>query len=395
MEEDLNQKWHDALLRHQIFALRVAGSIRNEVNNLLSATEKEIADQIQSMLAGDTTYTPSRLAKAQTALRKIKIIRSAGWDKADKVLTQNMTDFAVSEAEFLSTGIQTIVPVMLELEVPSAERLKALVREKPFEGRTLKEWAKSLRATDLRRMEDQIKIGLVQGEDSVRLARRIVGTVSLKGSDGVFELTRRNAEAITRTAVNYYSNAVRETWLADNSDLFTEELFVATLDSRTTPQCRSLDGKTFPIGKGPIPPLHFSCRSLRVASINGEAIGNRPAKPFTEKMFAKEFSNGEFSSRDALPRGMKDAYDSYARKRIREMTEIIPAKVTYQQWLGRQSVAFQDDVLGPTRGKLFRGGKVKLDKFVDRTGKTIPLAKLAKTDAAAFRAAGLDTGDYL
>jgi SPP1 gp7 family putative phage head morphogenesis protein len=244
-------------------------------------------------------------------------------------------------------------------------------------------------------MEDQIKIGLVQGEDSVRLARRIVGTVSLKGSDGVFELTRRNAEAITRTAVNYYSNAVRETWLADNSDLFTEELFVATLDSRTTPQCRSLDGKTFPIGKGPIPPLHFSCRSLRVASINGEAIGNRPAKPFTEKMFAKEFSNGEFSSRDALPRGMKDAYDSYARKRIREMTEIIPAKVTYQQWLGRQSVAFQDDVLGPTRGKLFRGGKVKLDKFVDRTGKTIPLAKLAKTDAAAFRAAGLDTGDYL
>jgi hypothetical protein len=76
------------------------------------------------------------------------------------------------------------------------------------------------------------------------------------------------------------------------------------------------------------------------------------------------------------------------------MTEILPAKISYQQWFSRQSVAFQNDVLGPTRAKLFRTGRVTLDKFVNRRGDEILLADLAASDAAAFRAAGLDPGKF-
>ena len=72
----------------------------------------------------------------------------------------------------------------------------------------------------------------------------------------------------------------------------------------------------------------------------------------------------------------------------------IPAKVTYGEWLARQSVEFQDDVLGVTRGRLFRKGGLKLTKFVSRTGDEIPLSELARREADAFRAAGLDPTDF-
>jgi SPP1 gp7 family putative phage head morphogenesis protein len=268
----------------------------------------------------------------------------------------------------------------------------------PFEGRTLKQWSKTLRSGELQRIDDHIKIGLVQGETGDQMARRLVGDYRLKGKGGVFEMTRQKAEATVRTAVNSYSNSAREMFLAENSDLFGEEIYVATLDSRTTPICRSLDGKKFPVGQGPIPPLHFNCRSIRVASITGEALGNRPAKPFTERQFVQQFAKqeglGKISSRDKLPYGWKTKYDSFAGRRVREMTEILPAKISYQQWLTRQSVGFQNDVLGPTRAKLFRTGKLTLDKFVNRRGDEIPLADLAASDAAAFRAAGLDPGRF-
>jgi SPP1 gp7 family putative phage head morphogenesis protein len=391
--------WFDAILRHRIYSMRVGGSIRNSVNEILDATEADIARRIRDALRGDVVYTPSRLAKAQAALKRIRVIRSAAWAKSNETLSQGLIDFMKHEGEYFGSALETVVPVVLQTALPSTSLLKSLVKSKPFEGRTLKEWASTLQKVDLRRIEDQVKIGLVRGEDSDAIARRIVGTVALKGRDGALQVTRNNAEAIVRTAVNAFSNTAHEEFLKENSDLFDEEIFVATLDSRTTPLCRSLDGEKYPVGEGPIPPLHFNCRSMRVASINGEALGMRPAKPFTERMmvqdYAKQEGLGDISSRDKLPRGAKGGYDDYASKRIREMTGQVPAKTTYQDWLSGQSAAFQNDVLGPTRGKLFRSGGLELRNFVDRSGGTTTLSDLAAKDASAFKAAGLDPGEFL
>lgn len=394
IEENVNQEWLDALLRHQIYSLRVAGAIRNKVNELLRKTEDEIATQIREGLRGDLTFTPTRLAKAEKALKKVKALRNAGWDRVDTELFSQLLQYAKEEAVFLARALETVVPVLLETNLPSPQSLQTMVKTHPFEGRTLKEWSKSLRASDLRRIEDQVKIGLTRGESSDRIARRIIGTAKLKGVDGVTQITRRGAEAIIRTAVSSYSNETREAFFEGNADLFTNELFVATLDGRTTAICRSLDGKRFKIHEGPIPPLHFSCRSIRVAAISSEAIGNRPARTYTQRALLREFGKqeglGNITARSNLPRGHKGEFDSFAARRIREMTEVLPAKVSYQEWLMRQPAAFQNDILGVTKGKLFRQGGLTLDKFVDAKGKEFTLSQLARRDMDAFIAAGLD-----
>jgi SPP1 gp7 family putative phage head morphogenesis protein len=272
------------------------------------------------------------------------------------------------------------------------------VTSKPFEGRVLKEWADDLKRADLARIEQSLKIGLVQGESANQIARRVIGTKKVLGRDGVTQITRHQMAAIVRTAVIHVSNQAKREFYKENSDLFDEELYVATLDSRTTPVCRAEDGKKYPIGEGPIPPLHIGCRSLRVALLNGTALGTRPVREFTNKQLLREFSQGRgikiATKRSKLPYGMKGQFDDFARKRVRELTGTIDAKVTYQDWLGRQSIQFQNDVLGTTRARLFRKGDVTLDRFVNRQGDQIPLSNLAVLNKKAFTDAGLNPEDF-
>lgn len=62
----------------------------------------------------------------------------------------------------------------------------------------------------------------------------------------------------------------------------------------------------------------------------------------------------------------------------------VPDKTTYQEWLKKQSVARQNEVLGVTKAQLFRDGKLTLDKFVSPTGHVYTLDQLKERNAKAF-----------
>ena len=185
-----------------------------------------------------------------------------------------------------------------------------------------------------------------------------------------------------------------------NSSVFENEQYVSVLDSLTSAICRSLDGKIFPIGQGAMPPVHWNCRSVRVAYFDDQNLAERPAKASTERRMVREYAEKNKitpipKTRDALPYGTKGSYDTYARGRVRELTGQVPASVNYQEWLGRQSVEFQEDVLGKTKAKLYRDGNLKLDKFVNRAGDELTLSELAQREAQAFRSAGLNPDEFI
>ena len=62
---------------------------------------------------------------------------------------------------------------------------------------------------------------------------------------------------------------------------------------------------------------------------------------------------------------------------------------TYADWLKRQSGARQDEVLGATRGKLMRDGKLELSEMYSNKGVFLTLDQLRGRDAEAFKRAGL------
>jgi SPP1 gp7 family putative phage head morphogenesis protein len=394
-----NEQYFDALIRHQIHLLRMAGSVSNRIVELLNKNEKDIVERVKrSMKFSTKGPTPANLRRAVALKKAIQEIREPMWEEIQKIWDSEMKDLTKEEVLFLSNSMQTVLPVLIAANTPPFSTLTSLVNNNPFHGKTLKEWGKNIALSDLNRITDSIRIGIVQGENSNTIARRIVGTVSLRGQDGTTQITRRAAIGITRTATTAFSNMAKNEFSLANSDIVEKELYSATLDAVTTAICRSLDGKLFPLGEGYFPPLHFNCRSVRIAVLNDTVLGERPSVPVAEKRLVREFTRKNnlplTSSRSRLPRGTKGAFDRFARQRSRELIGQVPAKVSYQEWLTRQSNEFQDDVLGVTKARLFRKGGLTLDKFVNRRGDELTLSELAKKDKQAFINAGLNPENF-
>lgn len=387
MAKTANEEWFDANVRHQIFLLIFAGSLTAELLALLNASEADVARVVRSGLVDTRGLNAASVKKSAAVFKRLQRVRGAAWDKLEERVLDAFDDLAKREPEFLQRTLRAILPV-------EASVAKASVSKLPFQGRTLRGWLKDLRTTDGDHMMRAITIGLSNNESSADIARRIVGSSSVRGTNGTTQATRLAVEGLVRTATTHIGDQARQEFVLANQDLFSQELFVATLDSRTTATCRALDGKLFAFDEGPRPPLHWKCRSMRISALNGYALGNRPAKPFTEQELLREFARREGipppDRRANLPYGMKGPYDKFHRLRVRELTGTVPSKVSFQDWISGQSAQFQDDVLGKTRARLFRRGGLKLDRFVDRQWREIPLSQLADMERQAFIKAGLD-----
>lgn len=370
------------------------------MNALLDRTEQDIAMRIRDKLRNsDGLNTPVEVRRMQALIETVKAIRSGAWTDANAFLFDEMQKLSYQEPIFAAGLMALAAPVVIETVMPPARQLKAIVSSKPFEGRLLKDWAANMEAEDIRRIQSSIQLGMVAGEDSETIARRVLGTGRLNGTDGATEMTRRQVTAITRTAVQHIANSARNDLMQDNSDILTAEIFVATLDSKTTAICRALDGKQFEIGKGPQPPLHFACRSLRIAAFDDDQLGQRPAKSSTRLQILREFSDDEdfedvIMSREDLPHGTKGRFDDFERQRIRELTGTVPAVTSYNVWLRTQTADFQNEIMGVTKAKLFRSGALSLDKYVAANGTELTLAQLSAKYADAFKAAGLDPNEF-
>lgn len=394
-----NEALLDAMVRHQTYLLRYSSFVRNRIAALLDRSERSLAQAIRDRLEGSNGLnTPKDIERLEALLAVLGGIRGEAWLEASKWLEEQMVELAYQEPINLQAMFTTVSPVVVETVAPTARLLRSIALSRPFEGRVMREWAEAMQAEDLRRIHAAVQLGMVAGEGSAAIARRVVGTGELKGTDGVTEMTRRQVQAITRTAVQHVANNARAAFMEENADIVAEEIFVATLDSRTTMVCKANDGKKFPRGKGPRPPLHWQCRSLRVAALDGDMLGNRPAKASTTQQLLREFGAehklGRMDSRKDIPHGMKTKFDVFARKRIRQLTGQVPSATSYQVWLQRQSRQFQEDTLGIAKAKLFREGGLKLEKFVAADGTELTLGQLAAKHASAFRAAGLDPQAY-
>lgn len=367
-----NELFRDALIRRQVNLQRFSGTLAADIVRLLDSVSADLRQLLVERLASivELDFGPSTTSRLRVLEGAIEKIRRDAFSGAASMWDEQMRALAKSEVAFLREALDDFSPVRLDTVLPTASQLGAIVSQQPFEGKVLRDWASNMADADLERIMSSIRIGMAQGENTQSIVRRIVGTSEFGGSDGVLQIARNDAFAITKTAVNHVANAASQAWVEANDDVFTEEAYVATLDARTTPECRALDGQVFPVGKGPKPPIHFGCRSRRIPIIGGSLIGNRPATKATEN-------------------ALKGLSKTERAAKIKELTGQVPAATNYQQWLSSQSAAFQDEVLGPERAALFREGGLTLDRFVSKSGDQFTLDQLRKREPRAFRRAGV------
>ena len=395
-----NEDYRDAALRNLVDLRRYSAGLVTRIERLLALADSELAELLNAKLPrfeGKQLELNFNSEEWRTLIFRIRDDRAAVMKELKAIVNPELPELAKLEAGRELATLASALPVEIGLQVVSLDQLRAIVSSRPFHGRLLRDWFQNLEAVDRGRITQALQIGMYQGEPTPQIVRRLIGTKAAGYSDGILSATRRDATAIVRTATNHVSNVARSYVWDANADIILVKVWTSTLDGRTSAICRARDGHAVPVGGRALPPevpalvpatatppAHINCRSTFLAVVSPEGlIGNRPFVVDTRTPDKRRVDfRKEARGTGKTEKQVRDAWNAQNIGRV-------PATTTYQDFLTRQSKSFQDEVLGPTRGKLFRTGKIKLDEYVDRRGNELTLSQLAQRKPEAFRAAGL------
>lgn len=382
-----NQKLLDSLIRHQIHLVQYSEGVSASALRLLRETETDLERIILSYATRlnnrplETKLNRRRLRNMESEVREL---RGGAWKQINQRLRSELSDLTSVEAGFYSSVLIDSIPAKVDIKKPDTAKIKQQVLSAPVQGKILRDWLASLMVADVTRIVDQMKTSLVDltlttPED---VTRQVIGTNSQNRRDGAARKSWPGATGLFATMVTRTTSAAQTAVVNENTFFVNREYYTAVIDSRTTPICMNYDGRIFEVNKGPYPPLHFRCRSLRVPYIIPGSVANRPFNNAVESTIVAEYAAdnnlGRITNRDNLPFGTKTNYEQFARRRRRAFIGQIPDRTSYAEWLKTQSVAFQNEVLGVRRGQLFRKSGLPLSKFINRRGNFLTLEQLAE-----------------
>lgn len=369
------------LLQHEIYIQRLAsGSLNAHVYPSLKETERAIIKILGDQYTGLTRAKVSKLARDVRS----EIFKDNGWIDT----TEDMTQMAIYEASFQAAVIGGGIGVTLN--VPEDKTIASFVNRSIMSLSSGKSasagvWAQYVRDNKTRQAElinGLIIKGFTDGEALGSITRKV-----RQSFDGVL---KSEAESLVRTGFNHYASQASNAMEQSNLDILEEYYYLVTFDSRTSDICINADirwnkNRFSTTENAPIPPLHYQCRTRRIAVPKGwqpsgdrASVGGQSGEE-AEELFdrrkareAKAADNQDRSPRQIKYRGKKDSRIFDAKP--------ISAKTGYQAFLRNQPRWYVNDTLGPKRAALFLDDNVPLTRFTDMTGRSLTLDEIRQRD---------------
>lgn len=346
------QLLHDVTVKFQVYLERLkAGEVR-KIDSTIRQLDVAMRKAVSSIGPG-----PSR-AKLERGLAAMRKEMEAITGKQVDTYMKTLRRFSDHALGFHTDTVNLVAPPGAPALTPASAASWAGVLNAPIQatGTLMEPFVETWGAKAIERIEGAIRVGYAQGQTTDEIVRRIRGTKANNFTDGILGgVTKRDANAMVRTSLQHVSNQAQQMVYDDNDDIIEGYIWISTLDNRTSSTCRSLDGRVFKMGKGPIPPIHINCRSTTIPKIKGVDL----------------LAVAQRASKDGP----------------------VAANETYYEWLKRQDAEFQEDVLGKTRAKLFRDGGLSAEQFsrlnLDKNFQPLTLEEMRKKNPAAFNRAGI------
>jgi SPP1 gp7 family putative phage head morphogenesis protein len=347
------QLLHDVTVRFQVYLERLKAGEVKQMDSAIRQMDTAIRRVLNEI---GNSPARSRLEKQLVNMRK-EMLDIA--DKNAETYMKTLRKFSDYSLDFHTRTIELVLPAGAPALASTANAAAwAGVLASPIQatGTLLEDFVDSWGARTVQRVESAIRTGFAQGKTVDEITRIIRGTKANNFTDGILGgVTKREASAMVRTALQHVNNAAQQLVYEDNGDIIEGYIWISTLDSRTSQTCRSLDGEMFKLGKGPVPPIHINCRSSTIPKVKGV---------------------------DLLSETTRASVDGQ-----------VSAKQTYYEWLKTQPADFQDDALGPVRGKLFREGGLSAEQFsrlsLDKNFQPLTLEEMRQKNPSAFKRAGI------
>jgi len=361
---NVNEAILSAIIRHATFVERLK---TGEANQVVRFLDDNVLPDILSTIEKELRRLPRRPSSRERRLgvltRDLRDVIRSGFGDVRAESKSRIQAFGVNEVDWLAKTIRQVMPIEFEMVIPPGQVVRAAIGTtgptKDILGHSWNDWWNNLSQRTTSTTMQQVRIGISAGESVPRMVRRIRGTRRSGFKDGTWATTRREAAAVVRTTMNHVSSQARSELTKANDDLIKEEKWLSTLDSRTTVICAALDGRVFKPGEGLRPPAHVQCRSVVVPVL----------KSFRE--MGIDLDDPPPPTRAA--RQYKDLKTALSGK--------VPSDVTYGKWLRNQPVGVQNAVLGPGKAKIFRAGRVKIERFTNSQNRPLTLQELKKLDS--------------
>lgn len=349
----------DAFIRHQTYLQRFGSHEANNFEPFLRDADKIIRD-VLSQHPEDIPNKKALDSITRELRARISPVYSAYTDELLAELEQLSGNEVGFTVKVLDAGVDA------DIETPKLSTVWATTLARPITTDATAMFMSNMlgdfTTTEVSRVNQVVVSGFYDGKTTAQIARSIRGTRKNRYTDGILNVTNRNAGVIARTAVNHTATQARMGTFKKNKSVIKKWEFSATLDVRTSTTCRGLHGTEWPLGEGPEPPRHYSCRSAAL-----------PVIPKHLSLF------GDATEKQASV-GASGA-------------KVVDAPDNYYDWLKTQPKSFQEEVLGPARTQLFRDGGLTTEEFRQLTitnyGKPLTLEQMNAKDSAAFEEAEL------
>lgn len=347
----------DASILHETRLEKLKNNIVNRSISILKQADTALFAELTKQLEilPKESFTVQRL---EALLVSVRDLNAQAYSELSNKLNSDLKEFTEYELDYQYQLFRDTIPVQVSLSTVSAEQVYTAAFARPFQGVLLKEALDGVELDKAVRIRNAVRIGYVNNQTISQIVTTIRGTRALNYKDGLLEQNRSNVESIVRTAVSHFSAFSRKRFMEANRSVLKGEQYLSVLDTRTTPRCQSLSGKVYPVGEGIYPPQHWNCRSVRVAV----------TKSWRELGFDV----------DEIPLSTQASMDGQ-----------VPSNWDFNDWLKRQSLERQEEVLGVTRAKLYRAGDLPVKGYINNKGEYYTLKQLKQKDAELFKKAGL------
>jgi len=356
------QQAADLLVLHSILVQRYSSSVNQRLQALLARVDADLFARLQAALEDAPGGLTAQAEYLQSVLESVRAMNASAYLQLQSAMQADMLGLAGVEVAFngkLYSGMAGTMP----LAAVGADAVYAAALARPFQGRLLSEVFPELGEARMRRMRDTIRIGFVSGKTTADIVRELRGTKAKGYIDGFVQLDRTHLDTVVHSALGHTAAVARDKFFEANSDAIGSQLWLSTIDSKVSHTCLVRSNLRYTTGEMPKPighsvpwgtgpgRIHYRCRSTAIGLLKGQ-----------------ERAYGVRSSSDGQ----------------------IDAGTSYEDWMRRQVDFTQDEILGATRGRLFRDGGLKLDRFSDDKGRWLSLDDLKKRDTAAFQRAGIN-----
>lgn len=329
------------LTAHQIDIQMYSTSERHA---LIKELDKVLDVALEMLDNASTEYQQSR---AEDIAQSLRLALADHYENLSSNLTQKFKAFAKQELSYNRGVLNEATVENYDVSLPDYAVLADAALDAPI---TLNSKQHNIRSMLSGYTRDQVNAVI----NHIRIANSL-GYTNEQAKDYLLQNRPslvKEANTLVRTVNNHISSTARKQVMDANREVLRGFRVVATLDSRTTFICASKDQQIFDLDE-PRPPYHYNCRSVASPVLKDEYQASLPG----------------LTTRAA---------------RIDGKTQHVSAYKTFEGFLKDQTAQEQRHYLGATRYKLWKQGKLKIEKFVDSDDTILTLDQLRARNPEIF-----------